>query len=181
MYDLQCQTPLSDQVTPLVVQGHQDIILDSHQCNFSTVIRFIGRLEFFCRLLHETWSISLFSTTLSVNLEIKDRLETGRKFFMTSLSNEGFLSKGVTSAAFIFVGTIPVDIDKLTMFVMLGRRQSKCSFRNQVGTGSSAHDFEGLLLTSHLIWRHVVGVCLECQVLLNQSDFVLEECTELFQ
>ena len=28
------------------------------------------------RLLRETWSTSLFSTTLSVNLEIKDRLET---------------------------------------------------------------------------------------------------------
>ena len=110
------------------------------------MIRFIGRLEFFLqivardvvnkpvqhyplcqlrdkgqirdRLLRETWSTSLFSTTLSVNLEIKDRLETGRKFFMTSLSNEGFFSKGVTSAAFIFVGTIPVDMDKLTMFVM---------------------------------------------------------------
>ena len=74
------------------------------------------------RLLRETWSTSLFSTTLSVNLEIKDILETGRKFFMTSLSNEGFLSKGVTSAAFIFVGTIPVD-NKLTMFVMLGKKK----------------------------------------------------------
>ena len=76
---------------------------------------------------------------------------------MTSLSNEGFFSKGVTSAAFIFVGTIPVDMDKLTMFVMLGRRQSKCSFRNQVGTGSSAHDFEGLLLISRLTSSSVAG------------------------
>ena len=100
----------------------------------------MGRLEFFLQIVaRDVVSMSLFSTTLSVNLEVKDRLETGRKFFMTSLSNEG-----VTSAAFIFVGTIPVDMEKLTMFVMLGRRQSKCSFRNQVGTGSSEHDFEGL-------------------------------------
>ena len=73
--------------------------------------------------------MSLFSTTLSVDLEIKDRLETGREFFMTSLSSEGFLSKGVTSAAFIFVDTIPVDMEKFTMFVILGRRQYKCSFK----------------------------------------------------
>ena len=89
----------------------------------------------------------LFSTTLSVNLEIKDRLETGRKFFMTYMFNEGYLSKGVTCAAFIFEGTIPVDMGKLTMFVMLvmlGRRQSECFFRNQVGKGSSVHDFQGL-------------------------------------
>ena len=111
--------------------------------------------------------MSLFSTTLSVNLEIKDRvkigqkffnrLETGRKFFMISLSNEGFLSNGVTSTAFIFVGTIPVDMDKLTMFEMLVRRQSKCSFRNQVSTGSSEHYFEGLLLTSCLTSSSIAG------------------------
>ena len=65
--------------------------------------------------------MSLFNTTLSVNLDIKDRIQTGRKFFMRSLSNEGFVSKGVTSAAFIFVGTIPVDMDKLTMCVVHGR------------------------------------------------------------
>ena len=200
MYDLLCQTPLSDQVEtarhPLVAQGHQDIILGSHQCSFSTVIRFIGRLEFSLQIVaRDVVNEPVQHYPLCQHLEIKDRLETGRKFFMTSLSNEGVLSKGVTRAAFIFVGTIHVDWDKLTMFVMLGRRQYKCSFRNQVGTGSSAHDFEGLLLISRLtsssvaskkmlslssihsawtlIWRHVVWVCLECQVLLNQSDFVL--------
>ena len=43
---------------------------------------------------------------------------------MIFLSNDGFLSNGVIRAAFIFVGTIPVDMDSLTMFVMLGRMQS---------------------------------------------------------
>ena len=84
------------------------------------------------------WSISLLSKTLSVNFEIKDKLEIGRKLFMTSLSREGSL--------FIVVGTLPVDIDKLTMFVMVGRRQVKYSFSSQVGTRSSEHDVEGFLL-----------------------------------
>ena len=103
------------------------------------------------------WSVSLFSTTHSVNFEIKDRFETGRKFSMTFLSKDGFLSNGVTRAAFIFVGTIPVDMDSLTMFVMLGRMQSKCAFSIHVGTGSSEHDFEGLLATSNFTSSSVAG------------------------
>ena len=105
----------------------------------------------------ETWFISLLSTTLSVNFEINDKLELGRKLFMTSLSREDFFSNGVTSALFIVVGTIPVDIDKLTMFVMVGRRQVKYSFSSQVGTGSNEHDVEGLLLISRLTSSSVAG------------------------
>ena len=100
------------------------------------------------------WSMSLFSPTISVNFEIKDRFETGQKFSMTFLSKDGFLSNGVTRAAFNCVGTIPVDTDSLTRCVMLDRRQSTCSFSIHVGTGSSKHDFEGLLATTifHLIF-----------------------------
>ena len=76
---------------------------------------------------------------------------------MTSLSREGFFSNGVTSAIFVVVGTIPVDIDKLTIFVMVGQRQVKCSFSNQVDLESSVHDVEGLLLISRLTSSSVAG------------------------
>ena len=54
--------------------------------------------------------------SLSVNFEIKDISARGRKFF----------SNGVTSAVFVVVGTISVDTDNLTMFVMAGKGQIKC-------------------------------------------------------
>ena len=76
---------------------------------------------------------------------------------MTSLSREGFFRYGVTSARFIAVGKIPVDIDKLPVFVMVGRRQVKYSFSSQVGTGSSEHGVEGLLLISPLTSSSVAG------------------------
>ena len=59
---------------------------------------------------------------------------------------------------FIVVGTIPVDIDKLTMFVMDGRRQVTYSFSSQVGTASSEHGVEGLLLTSRLTSSSAAGM-----------------------
>ena len=88
---------------------------------------------------------------------MKDKLEIGRKLFMTSLSKEGFFSNGVTSALSIVVGTMPVDIDKLTMFVMIGRRQVNYSFSREVATGSCEHDVEGLLLISRLNSSSVAG------------------------
>ena len=103
------------------------------------------------------WSINLLSTILSVNFEIKDKLEIGRQLFITFMSRKGFFSNGVTSALFIVVSTIPVDIDKLTMFVIVGRRQVKYSFSSQVGTGSSEHAVEGLLLTSRHTSSSVAG------------------------
>ena len=45
---------------------------------------------------------------------------------------EGFFSNGVTRAVFIVVGTIPFGIDKLTVFVMVGKRQVKCSVSNHL-------------------------------------------------
>ena len=117
------------------------------------------------------WSVSLFSTTISINFEIKDRFETGRKFSMTFLSKDGFLSNGVTRAAFIFVGTIPVDMDSLTMFVMLGRMQSKCAFSIHVGTGSSEHDFEGLLATSNF-----TSYSVDCLLVNNDYDVCHNNC-----
>ena len=76
---------------------------------------------------------------------------------MTSLSGEGYFSNGVTSAVFIVVGTIPVDIDRLTVFVTVCKRQVNCSFSNQDVTGSNEHDFEGLLLISLLTSSFVAG------------------------
>ena len=37
------------------------------------------------------------------------------------------------------------------MIVMVGRRQVKYSFSSQVGTGSSEHNVEGLLVISRLL------------------------------
>ena len=68
-----------------------------------------------------------------------------------------FFSNGVTIAVLMVVGTIPVDIDKLSMFVMVGKRQVKCSFNNQDGTGSSEYDVEGLLSTGRLTSSSVAG------------------------
>ena len=101
--------------------------------------------------------ISLLGTDLSVNFEIKDTLEIGRKLLMTSLTREGFFRNGVTSALFIVVDTILVDIDELTMFVNVGRRQVKYSFSSQVGTGSSEHDVDGLLLITRLTSSSIAG------------------------
>jgi len=47
---------------------------------------------------------------------------------MTCMSKKGFFSKNVTSAAFILVGTIPVDMNKLIMFVMVDNRQLSVLF-----------------------------------------------------
>ena len=67
---------------------------------------------------------------------------------MTSLSREGFFRYGVTSAPFIAVGTIPVDIDKLTMVVMVGRRHIELGVGGaevlaDVDNNEQRHDLSG--------------------------------------
>ena len=131
--------------------------MNSNQCSFSTVIRFVGRLEFFTQTVARYVVSEPVQYYPLCKLRDKGQIRDKSEFVMTSLSSEGVLSKGITSAAFIFVGTIPFDMDKLTMFVMLGRRQSKCSFRKKVGTGSSEHEFEGILLTSRLTSSSIAG------------------------
>ena len=70
----------------------------------------------------------------------------GRYFFRRFLSINGFFNRGFTIAVFRPRGTMPVVRNVLTMFVMVGKRMSRLSYRSVVGIGSSSQDFTGVLL-----------------------------------
>ena len=72
--------------------------------------------------------------------DIKERLETGRKFFKLFGSREAFLRRGLTTADLKVDGKVPGDKETLTMFVRVGSRSSINSRRSDVGRGSNEQD-----------------------------------------
>ena len=95
------------------------------------------------------WFRSWMATSLSINVDKYVSLETGQKFFSTSNSRSDFFKSGTNKAFFRSVGTTPSDKDRLTTFVMNGRRGSRHCFKSEVGIGSCAHD---LLLVAWIIF-----------------------------
>ena len=72
--------------------------------------------------------------------DIKERLETGRKFFELFWSGEAFLRRGLTTADLKVDGKVPDDKEKLMMFVRVGSRSSINSRRSDVGRGSNEQE-----------------------------------------
>ena len=79
-------------------------------------------------------------TTFSVIFDIKERLETGRKFFKLFGSREAFLRRGLTTANLKVDGKVPDNKEKLIMFVRVGSRSSINSRRSDVGRGSNEQE-----------------------------------------
>ena len=63
------------------------------------------------------------------------------------LSSPDFFIKGVTKAIFQSLGKTPDCSDKLTNFVIIGKRMEICSFKRLVGMGSSSQvvDLEDII------------------------------------
>ena len=72
--------------------------------------------------------------------DIKERLETGRKFFKSFGSREALLRRGLTTADLKVDGKVPDDKETLTMFVRVGSRSSINSRRSDVGRGSNEQE-----------------------------------------
>ena len=72
--------------------------------------------------------------------DIKERVETGRKFFKLFWSREAFLRKALTTADLKVDGKVPDDREKLMMFVRVGSRSSINSRRSDVGKGSNEQE-----------------------------------------
>ena len=83
---------------------------------------------------------------------MKERLETGRKFFKSFGSREALLRRGLTTADLKVDGKVPDDNEKLMMFVRVGSRSSINSRRSDVGRGSNEQevgfDFKIVALSS---------------------------------
>ena len=86
-----------------------------------------------------------------MSLEIKDKLETGRKFFRISGSSSSFLIRGTMSASFSLDGTSLVLRERFTMCVITGTNSSRHNFKSHVGMGSRSQDFE-----VHLVMRRLI-------------------------
>ena len=78
-------------------------------------------------------------TTLSVSLEMNDRLGTDRSLERIPLSSDGFLRSGMTNECLKIRGKLPVDKERLTIFVMMVTMMDAQSFSKEVGIGSSSH------------------------------------------
>ena len=52
---------------------------------------------------------------------------------------DGFLRSGVTRDCLKCMGKVPVDRERLTMVVIIGRIVAETSFRRKVGIGSMLH------------------------------------------
>ena len=59
--------------------------------------------------------------------------------FNVSLSKDGFLRSGVTRDCLDCMGKVPVDKEKFTMVVIIGRIVAETYFRRNVGIGSRSH------------------------------------------
>ena len=70
---------------------------------------------------------------------MKQRLDTGRKFFKLFVSREAFSRRGFTTADLKVDGKVPDDKEKLTMFVRVGSRSSINS-RSDDGRGSNEQE-----------------------------------------
>ena len=76
----------------------------------------------------------------SISLDTKDRFETGLKFFDSTFgTREVFFKRGLTMAAFIQEGKMPVDKDCFTMAVSRGTISLEHSNRKDVEIGSRTH------------------------------------------
>ena len=71
---------------------------------------------------------------------IKEKLETGRKFFKLFGSREAFLRRGLTTADLKVDGKVPDDKEKLMMFVRVGSRLSINLRRSDVGRKTSEQE-----------------------------------------
>ena len=72
--------------------------------------------------------------------DIKERLETGRKFFKSFGSREALLRRGLTTADLKVDGKVPDDKEKLMIFVRVRSRSSINSRRSDVGRGSNEQE-----------------------------------------
>ena len=59
--------------------------------------------------------------------------------FNVSLSRDGFLRSEVTRDCLKFMGKVPVDSERFTMVVIIGRIVAETCFRRKVGIGSRSH------------------------------------------
>ena len=75
-----------------------------------------------------------------MTFDIKERLETGQKFFKLFRSREAFLRRGLTTANLKVYGKVPDDKEKLMMFVRVQSRSSINSRRSEVGRGSNEQE-----------------------------------------
>ena len=75
--------------------------------------------------------------SFSVTFDIKERLETGRKFFKLFRSREVFLRSGLATADLKVDGKVSDDKEKLMMLARTGSRSSIHSRRSNVGRGSN--------------------------------------------
>ena len=71
--------------------------------------------------------------------DIKEILETGRKFFKLFGLSEVLLRRGLTTADLKVDGKVPDDREKLMMFVRVGSRSSN-SRRSDVGRRSNEQE-----------------------------------------
>ena len=88
---------------------------------------------------------------------MKLRFEIGRKLFRQFLSKVLFLSTGVTWAILKESGTVPVDMDIFTIFVITGMSSAEQCLTSHVGTGSNIQDLDGelmiiLCISSSVAW-----------------------------
>ena len=86
------------------------------------------------------WVCNWIATAFSGSLEVNCELLIGQKFLFTS-SSPGFLSNRCTKAYFHSSANWPVFSDKLMIFVMTGKRWSKCIDSIEDGSGSMSHEF----------------------------------------
>ena len=94
----------------------------------------------------------------SVILEIKERFDIGRWLFNASLSRVGFLSSGLTMDCLKCMGKgVPVDRERLTMVVIIGRIVKETCFRKKMGIGSRLHCLLGEACKSSAIWSVDAG------------------------
>ena len=63
--------------------------------------------------------------------------------FNVSLSRDGFFRNEVTRDCLKCMGKVPVDCERLTMAVIIGRIVAEACFRRKVGIGSRSHYLVG--------------------------------------
>ena len=82
---------------------------------------------------------------------MKDRFDTALKFFISFVSSPGFFKSGVTIACLNWGGTIPVEIEALTINVINETRSSRHCLVRKVGIAPSMQLFVGdFKMSSHI-------------------------------
>jgi len=104
--------------------------------------------------------VKRLTTTRSVNLEMKERLEMGRYELHVSGSIVNFLSRGRTCACLSMGGKMPDCMDRLHRWQISGAihvDRADRRFNSHVGIGSRGHDFDGLVCSRVRISRSDTG------------------------